>query len=75
MKATRGNLQKLVEELENYDYTVRYEKGHFQSGYCILENKKVVVVNKFFDLRARIDSLSLILTQIVASTQPELNLS
>jgi hypothetical protein len=74
MKATRNNLQKIVEQIENHDYTVRYEKGHFQSGYCILENRKVVVINKFFDLRARIDSLSLILSQITARTQPELSL-
>ena len=66
MKATRNNLQKIVEEIENFDYSVRYEKGHFQSGYCILEHKKVVVINKFFDLKARIESLSLILTQISA---------
>jgi len=66
MKATRNNLQKIVEEIENFNYTVRYEKGNFQSGYCILEHKKVVVINKFFDLKARIESLSLILTQISA---------
>lgn len=66
MKATRNNLRKIVEQIENFDYTVRYEKGHFQSGYCILEHRKVVVVNKFYDLKARIESLSLILAQISA---------
>ena len=66
MKATRNNLRKIVEEIEDYNYSVRYEKGHFQSGYCILEDRKVVIVNKFFDIKARIDSLSLILTQISA---------
>ena len=66
MRTTRNNLQKLVDQLAAYDYTVRYEKGHFQSGYCVLEDKKVVVINKFFDLRGRIDSLSLILAQISA---------
>ena len=66
MKATRNNLQKIIDQIERYDYTVRYEKGNFQSGFCILENKKVVVVNKFFDLKARFESLSLILTQISA---------
>lgn len=69
MKATKGNLQKLVDEIEGHDYTVRYEKGHFQSGYCILENKKVVIVNKFFDLKSRIESLNLILTQISARAE------
>ena len=64
MKITRNTLQRLVDELKSYNYTVRYEKGHFQSGYCILEDRKVVVINKFFDLRARIESLDLILGQI-----------
>ena len=64
MKTSRHNLQKLVDQLQTYDYTVRYEKGHFQSGFCILEDKKVVIINKFFDLRARIESLDLIIAQI-----------
>ncbi|MEE9372980.1 MAG: hypothetical protein V3V00_08000 [Saprospiraceae bacterium] len=66
MKATKNNLQKLVGQIEEYNYTVRYEKGNFQSGFCILEKKKVVVINKFFDLKARFESLNLILIKIVA---------
>ncbi len=64
MRISRYNLQKLVDQLHAYDYTVRYEKGNFQSGFCILEDKKVVIINKFFDLRARIESLDLILALI-----------
>lgn len=48
---------------ENH-YVVRYEKGRFQSGYCILQDKKVVVVNKFFETEARINALIDILSQI-----------
>ena len=29
------------------EYTIRYEKGNFQSGYCIVENRKIAVINKF----------------------------
>ena len=42
---------------------VRYEKGTFNSGYCILEDKQVVVINKFFTLEARINALLDILQQ------------
>ncbi len=66
MRVTRYNLQKLVERLESFDYKVRYEKGHFQAGYCILENKKVIIINKFFNLKGRIESLDLILAEISA---------
>ena len=36
---------------------VRYERGSFQSGYCILEEKKVVVLNKFLNPEGRINTL------------------
>ena len=43
--------------LEALDYTLRYEKGNFQSGYCLLKDRQVAVVNKFFMTEARINSL------------------
>jgi hypothetical protein len=47
-----------MEELfEEARYTVRFEKGNFNSGYCVLEEKKVVVVNKFFNLEGRINAM------------------
>jgi hypothetical protein len=48
---------------ENH-YVIRYEKGRFQSGYCILQDKRVVVINKFFETEARINALIDILQQI-----------
>jgi hypothetical protein len=32
---------------EHTGYALCYERGTFQSGYCILEERKVVVLNKF----------------------------
>lgn len=61
---SRYNLQKLVDKLKEYNYTVRFEKGNFKSGYCILSDKKVVVVNKFHDIESRIDNLRQILSEI-----------
>jgi len=50
--------QKKIEGLfEDGGYTVRYEKGNFNSGYCVLENKKVVVINKFHPIDTKINSL------------------
>jgi hypothetical protein len=51
-------------------YKIRYEKGSFQSGYCIVEDSKVVVVNRFFDTRARMDTLIEILAAVKADTAP-----
>ncbi len=36
---------------------MRYEKGNFQSGYCMVEQRKVVVINKFFDTESRVNTL------------------
>lgn len=57
MKPTVTNLKKLEDLFKELAYTVRYEKGNFQSGYCIVEHRNVVVVNKFFDTEGRINTL------------------
>jgi hypothetical protein len=57
VKYTTHFLKKLETLFTELDYTVRYEKGNFQSGYCIVENRKVAVVNKFFDTESLINVL------------------
>lgn len=57
MRYTQTTLKKLEELFGELDYTVRYEKGNFQSGYCLVENRKIAVLNKFFDTEARINCL------------------
>ncbi|MFN0014196.1 MAG: hypothetical protein ACKVU2_06570 [Saprospiraceae bacterium] len=57
MRYTQTTLKKLEELLAELDYAVRYEKGSFQSGYCIVEHRKIAVVSKFFDTEARINCL------------------
>lgn len=69
MKFTKGNLKKLEELLGAVGYTVRYEKGNFKSGYCILENKKVAVINKYYETEARINSLLDILSTINVASE------
>ena len=57
MKYTQGILDKIEKIIEESGYVIRYEKGTFQSGYCILQEKKVVVLNKFFQTEGRINTL------------------
>ena len=45
-------------------YIVRYERGTFQSGFCILEDRKVVVLNKFLQLEGRINTLIELIPQL-----------
>lgn len=57
MKYTQSTLDKLEKIVEDAGYVIRYERGTFQSGYCILEQKKVVVLNRFLQLEGRINTL------------------
>jgi hypothetical protein len=57
MKYNLATLKKLENILDESGYIVRYERGSFQSGYCILEDKKVVVLNKFLNPEGRINTL------------------
>ena len=57
MKYNQHTLNRLEKILEEAGYVVRYERGSFQSGYCILEEKKVVVLNKFLNTEGRINTL------------------
>ena len=67
-KHTKGTLQKLESIFEQLDYKVRYEKGNFKSGYCIVEDRKIAVVNKFFDVEARVRTLLDILVTMEIDT-------
>ena len=39
------------------DYILRYEKGNFKSGYCILRDTRVAIVNKYYTLEGKINCL------------------
>ncbi|MFZ9261887.1 MAG: hypothetical protein ACO3AW_00405 [Chitinophagaceae bacterium] len=57
LKFTPSTLEKLEKIVDEAGYILRYERGTFQSGYCILESKKVVVLNKFLQTEGRINTL------------------
>lgn len=68
MKYTQTTLDKLEAIPEEAGYVLRYERGTFQSGYCILEAKKVVVLNKFLQTEGRINTLIDLLPQLDINT-------
>lgn len=51
------NLKKIEELIKEAGYQLRYEKGQFNSGFCILQDKKVVVINKYFTPEVRFSKL------------------
>ena len=68
MKYTQTTLDKLEAVVEEAGYVLRYERGTFQSGYCILEERKVVVLNKFLQLEGRINTMLDLIPQLEINT-------
>ena len=64
MKFTQVTLDKTEKIAQESGYVIRYERGTFQSGYCILQEKKVVVLNKFLQTEGRINTLIDLLPQL-----------
>jgi hypothetical protein len=55
---TNHTLEKLEMLLKTTGYKVRYEKGNFKTGACLLQNSRIVVINKFSDLESKILAIS-----------------
>jgi hypothetical protein len=64
MKHNSTTLKKAENFLEDAGYVIRYEKGNFNSGYCILEDKNVVVINKYFQTEAKVGAILDIITNL-----------
>ena len=60
---TQHTLDKLEHLLKSLEYKIRYEKGNFKTGACIIESNKVIVINKFSNLENKILSLAELLQQ------------
>ena len=68
VKYTNQYLVKLEEMIAESDYFLRYEKGSFKSGYCLLRDQKIMIVNKFFATEGKINILLEILKNVSLDT-------
>lgn len=68
IKYTTGYLTKIEDLISESDYILRYEKGNFKSGYCLLKDQKVMIVNKFYTTEGKINTLMDILKIITLDT-------
>ncbi|MEO1053533.1 MAG: hypothetical protein AAFX87_23055 [Bacteroidota bacterium] len=57
IKYTKHFLNRLEDLITETEYMLRYEKGNFKSGYCILKDKKIVIVNKYYTVEGKINCL------------------
>lgn len=63
-KYTTSTLKKLEDLCKEATYELRYEKGSFNAGHCVLEDRKVIVVNQYYTLEARINCLVDIISKL-----------
>jgi hypothetical protein len=68
IKYTTPFLSKLEDIIAESDYTLRYEKGNFKSGYCVLNESKIIVVNKYFTTEGKINCLVDLLKELKLET-------
>jgi hypothetical protein len=54
VKVTTQHQEKLEALMKVLDFKVRYKKGSFKSGYCIIEEQNVAVINKFFPMESKV---------------------
>jgi len=69
IKYTTHFLNKLEDIFAESEYMLRYEKGNFHSGYCLLKDTKVAIVNKYFPLEGKVNCL----IDILRSIEPDIS--
>lgn len=67
---TTHTLEKLEQLLKTAGYRVRYEKGNFKTGACMLLSSKMVMVNKYANLESRINAV----VQLIREVEIDINL-
>ncbi|MES2734453.1 MAG: hypothetical protein V4714_22085 [Bacteroidota bacterium] len=68
IKYTPAFQHRLEDIFAESDYILRYEKGNFKSGFCVLKETKVVIVNKYYPMEGKINCLIDILREIPIKT-------
>jgi hypothetical protein len=69
VKYSKQYLHKLEDLMAETEFSLRYERGNFKSGYCILNSKKVAIVNKYFSHEGKINCLVDIIKSIEINTE------
>ena len=68
IKYNKPFLDKVENLLTISGYTLRYEKGNFKAGYCLLKSTKIIVINRYFTLEGRINCLTEIMKNVSIDT-------
>lgn len=64
MRISKGTQEKLEAILRANGYHVRYEKGNFKGGYCVVQAQQTIIINKFVPLEGIIATLTELLREV-----------
>ncbi|RPI76490.1 MAG: hypothetical protein EHM47_00185 [Ignavibacteriales bacterium] len=68
MKIKEKEFEELIQDLKavalQLGAEVRYEKGDFKGGYCLLKENKIIVINKSANLQRKVMILSMALKEL-----------
>jgi hypothetical protein len=68
MKIKEKEFEEIIQDLKalasQLGAEVRFEKGDFKGGYCLLKENKVVVINKMANLQRKVMILCLALKEL-----------
>ena len=70
MKIKEKEFEHILQDLKSIaaemGAKVRFERGDFKGGYCLVQESKVIVINKLSSLQKKVAILSSALTQLGA---------
>ena len=70
MKIKEKEFESILQDLKDIatemGAKIRFERGDFKGGYCILKDKKVIVINKLSNLQRKVIILSAALKELGA---------
>ena len=68
MKIKEKEFEDIIQDLKalasQLGAEVRFEKGDFKGGYCLLKENKVIVINKMANLQRKVMILSMALKEL-----------
>jgi hypothetical protein len=68
MKIKEKEFEEIINQLktvaQQLGATVRFEKGDFKGGYCLIKENKVIVINKFANTQRKAMILSAALKEL-----------
>lgn len=68
MKTKDKEYESIIQELKDVaglkDIKIRFEKGDFSGGYCILKTERVIIINKSTSLKRKAIVIAMALKEI-----------